>query len=442
MSVRVSRYLVMLTLVIAGEMVFSLPFHTARFFRPTLLDVFGFSNTQLGDLFAVYGVTAMLGYFPGGALADRFSARALLTASLVTSAAGGLYMATLPGATEMAWLYGYWGITTIFLFWGALIRAAREWGGPNSQGVAFGVLEAGRGAVAAIVATLAVSVLAWYLPDDATLATDAERRAGFRMVIMIYSAVTLGAGVLTWMMIPASNQVLARRSNPLSGMTIVLRRPIIWAQAAVIVCAYCGYKGLDNYSLYAVQVLGMDEVEGARLASYGAYIRVVAPILAGLTADRLGAARSIGMSFAVLVGVYLLLHVLSPERSALYVIYFNFFVSFFAVFALRGVYFALLEENRTPNFLTGAAVGMVSVIGFTPEIFFAPIAGRILDANPGIVGHQNYFLFLAAIAALGIVVVAWLLWLRKSGEASLWPSAGRDSGDEIKYGHGRSILDD
>ena len=442
MSVRISRYLVMFTLVIAGEMVFSLPFHTARFFRPTLLDVFGFSNTQLGDLFAAYGVTAMLGYFPGGALADRFSARALLTASLVTSAAGGLYMATLPGATEMAWLYGYWGMTTIFLFWGALIRAAREWGGPDSQGVAFGVLEAGRGAVAAIVATLAVSVLAWYLPDDATLATDAERRAGFRMVVMIYSAVTLGAGVLTWLMIPTSSEVSTKRNNPLSGMSIVLRRPIIWAQAAVIVCAYCGFKGLDNYSLYAVQVLGMDEVEGARLASYGAYIRVVAPILAGLMADRLDAARSIGASFAVLVGVYLLLHVLSPERSALYVIYFNFFVSFFAVFALRGIYFALLEENRTPNFLTGAAVGMVSVIGFTPEIFFAPIAGRILDANPGIVGHQNYFLFLAAIAALGIVVVAWLLWLRKSGEASLWPSAGRGSSDEIIYGHGRSVLDE
>ncbi len=54
-SLRVSRYLVMLTLVIAGEMVFGLPFHTARFFRPTLLDVFSFSNTQRGDLFAEGG---------------------------------------------------------------------------------------------------------------------------------------------------------------------------------------------------------------------------------------------------------------------------------------------------------------------------------------------------------------------------------------------------
>jgi hypothetical protein len=32
----------------------------------------------LGDLFAVYGVTAMLAYFPAGSPADRFSARKLM----------------------------------------------------------------------------------------------------------------------------------------------------------------------------------------------------------------------------------------------------------------------------------------------------------------------------------------------------------------------------
>ena len=44
---------ILLALVLAGELVFSLPFHTIRFFRPTFLDVFGISNTELGDLFAV-----------------------------------------------------------------------------------------------------------------------------------------------------------------------------------------------------------------------------------------------------------------------------------------------------------------------------------------------------------------------------------------------------
>ena len=140
----------MFSLVIAGELVFALPFNFPRFFRPSMLEAFGFTNTQLGDLFAVYGVTAMIAYFPGGALADHFSARTLMAGSLFATAAGGLYMSTFPGAVQMALLYGYWGFTTIFLFWGALIRATREWGGNSSQGVAFGILDGGRGVVAAL----------------------------------------------------------------------------------------------------------------------------------------------------------------------------------------------------------------------------------------------------------------------------------------------------
>ena len=67
------RIVLMLALVIAGEIVFGLVFNVPRFFRPTMLQVFEISNTQLGDMFAVYGVAAMIAYFPGGALADRFS---------------------------------------------------------------------------------------------------------------------------------------------------------------------------------------------------------------------------------------------------------------------------------------------------------------------------------------------------------------------------------
>ena len=90
-----------------------------------------------------------------------------------------------------------------------------------------------------------------------------------------------------------------------------------------------------------------------------------------------------------------------------------------AVYALRGVYFALLEENQTPKYLTGAAVGLVSVVGYTPDIFFPPIAGRILDANPGLIGHQNYFLFLSIIALLGAIAAVSLVFLNRNN-ATNW----------------------
>jgi sugar phosphate permease len=413
----------MFALIIAGEIVFGLPFHTARFFRPTLLEVFDFTNTQLGDLFAVYGITAMISYFPGGALADRFPARSLLTASLFATGAGGLVMATIPSALPMGLLYGFWGVTTIFLFWGALIRATREWGGESTQGLAFGVLEGGRGLVAALIATLALAIFATVMPDNAALASDDTRRAGMQSIILVYTAAAFIAGILAWVTVPVPKAQGYRNPQPLQGMALVLRRPVIWAHAAVIVCAYCGYKGLDNYSLYAVQVLGMDEVRGAALSTYGGWIRPFAAIIAGIVADRFSAARSIGVAFGVLAISWLLLGLSSGDAAALNLVYLNLFVTFFAVFALRGIYFALLEENRTPPYLTGAAVGLVSLIGYTPEIFFAPITGRILDANPGIVGFQHYFLFLAGIAVLGIVVVLALLKLR--GRANPWPDAAR-----------------
>ena len=101
------------------------------------------------------------------------------------------------------------------------------------------------------------------------------------------------------------------------------------------------------------------------------------------------------------------------------------------VFGLRGVYYALLEENGTPAYLTGAVTGMVSFIGYTPEIFFTPITGRILDANPGVVGHQNYFLFLAAVSAVGAGVAAWLIRAQRDEKNARWP---RHAAIEMKPG--------
>jgi len=414
-----SRIILMITLIFVGELIFSLVFNIPLFFRPTVLEVFDISNTQLGDMFAVYGIAAMLSYFPGGVLADRFSPRILIVTSLLLTSIGGLYLATFPGIVGMRFLYGYWGVTTIFFLWGALIKATRDWGGNNSQGLAFGLLDGGRGLVAASCATIGVIILSAYMPDDARQATPLMRESGLRMVVWYYTLLVFLAAILAWFVIPTTKTEHKVIFNPLKNMTIVLRRPVIWAQAAVIVCAYCGYKSLGNYSLYAVQVLGMDEVEGARLASYGAWTRPAAALMAGLIADRYNATRSIIVMFFALFVMYGSWSLATPNNLGNFIIYANFFTTMIAVYALRGVYFALLEENRTPKYLTGAAVGLVSVAGYTPDIFFPPIAGRILDANPGLVGHQNYFLLLSIIALLGAIVAISLVFLNRNN-ATNW----------------------
>ena len=431
MSQRSSSFLTIFALIFAGEAIFSLPFHITRFFRPAVLEVFEFSNTALGDAFAGYGLFAMAAYLLGGPIADKYAPRALITLSLVLTGLGGLVMAQIPGERTMTLLYAYWGATTLLLFWSPLIRATREWGGSLAQGQAFGLLDGGRGLVQAGSASFAVIVFSWLLPADVELATAEQSREALQSIIYLYTGLTLLAAAMVWFLLPTSDpKQIDAPSSILTNIKSVIAKPIVWAHAGIIVCAYCAYKGLDNYSLYCVEVLGMDQVEAARFTANAAYLRLFGAVLVGLLADKMGAARTIAATFIALFVCYLYLWQTQPETTGLLVLYANLLVTFFAAYAMRGIYYALLEEVRTPAHLTGTTVGLIAVLGYTPDVFFYPIAGRILDSAPGIAGHQLYFGFLASIMAVGLLITLVLIWLNRHGDTGRTTLASRAAANE------------
>lgn len=389
-------------LVFAGEAIFSLPFHVPRFFRPTLLAELGLDNAALGDVFAVYGLTAMLAYFPGGALADRFPPRVLLALSLWATAAGGLVLASRPSASVLAMLYGYWGITTILLFWAALMRATREWGGALAQGRAFGLLDGGRGAVAAVLAGVGVSLLS---------GGAAAGHADLGVVIRFYAAMTALAGLLCWWSLPAGPLAAAHAAPTLSLLRDVRRNPRVWLLAVIVVAAYCGYKAVDYYTLYAQAALGDTALAAERRFAQLAWLRPIAAIAAGFCADRLGVVRCVAALFMLGAAAFLLLG--SGMLSAAPWLLATAIVSLIAIYALRGVYFALVAAAGVPAAATGSAVGLVSVIGYTPDAFFAPLAGRLLDGHAGLAGFAWLFGLLGAIFVVG--TLATLVFSRGPG---------------------------
>ena len=407
----VHRFLFMVGLVVAGEAVFALPFHVARFFRPTVLEVFALTNTELGAAQGIYGILAMIAYFPGGPLADRFSARKLLAFSLWMTAAGGLYMATFPGYRGALFLWGFFGVSTILLFWAALIRATRDWGGNDQQGRAYGLLDGGRGLLAAVLASIAVVVFGFFFPEDYSSATFEEKKEALRVVIHGYAAATALAGLFVWFVIsdrhPKREEGLEDREPQTGTVWVhfmrVMRIPAVWLQALIVVCAYVGYKGFDNYSLYAVEGYGMNEVDAARLVAIGAWMRPVAALGAGFLGDRFTISRMTLIAFVLLLISDLFFALTTPLPGVVWVLFCNMLLGASAIFGLRGLYFALFQEAKVPVAVTGTAVGLVSVLGFTPDIFVGYIGGVLLDRSPGLAGHQHFFLFLAAFAALGVI---------------------------------------
>lgn len=398
------RSLRMFSLVFAGEAIFTLPFHISRYFRPTFVDVFDVTQTELGVLGSIYGVVAMISYLFGGMLADRFQARKLLAFALLATGLSGFYLSSIPSYAEMKWLYAFWGASTILPFWAALIRATREWGGDEKQGEAFGVLDGGRGLLAAVLATFAVFVFSRMLPVVDVQATLAQRTTALTSVILLYTMACLASSICVWFLIPeekaASKAAASERKH--SHLIQVLRMPVVWLQAIVIIAAYCVFKGFDYYSQYAKDVWGWSEVDAARLSAYGSWMRPVAAITAGLIADRLTTSMAIIGSFVLTAATYISFLLAIPGDAAVWLLWVNVFASCFGIFALRGIYFALLEESRIPSEMTGTAVGVISLVGFTPEIFFPLLGGWLIDHwSGGETGYQVLFGFLCFSSIAG-----------------------------------------
>lgn len=401
---KLNRTAILVTLMITGEFIFLLPFVVARIFRPTFLKVFEINNFQLGTAFSLYGMIAMFSYFAGGPIADRFSPRKLTIVSLLITAIGGLFMAFIPSLAGLTILYGFWGISTILLFWAAFVKATRAFGGETTQGRAYGLVDGGRGFVAALLASISVFLFDAFLPVSAETASIAQMSKALSNIILIFSGLIVGSAVLVWFVFPESKGAKDTSIQKLSlkGVKEVIKRRSVWLQAFILLCAYVGYKCTDVFSIYASDVMGYDDVNSAHIGTISFWMRPIAAVAAGFLGDRIHHSRMVSICFVIIIMGSLTISsgFLSPNMG-LFIIFIIATTSA-GIYGLRGLYYALFQEAKVPLIYTGSAVGFVSVIGYTPDIFLGPLTG-IIDIYPGELGYQIFFGILAVFGVIGLI---------------------------------------
>ena len=75
----------------------------------------------------------------------------------------------------------------------------------------------------------------------------------------------------------------------------------------------------------------------------------------------------------------------------------------------------MMEEGAIPDKYSGTAAGVISTIGYLPDIFISLMAGKILDKYPGVLGYRYFFGYLIFILILGAVFVGvWRNYLKKN----------------------------
>jgi len=391
------RWLLLGSLILAGDSIYMLPY-MRKSFQTSMEQTFGLSAFEVGTLNALFGILALVSYLPGGWLADRFSARRLLTLSLVATGTGGLYLATLPGYAGLLGVHAFWGVFSICTFWAALIKATRLWSPAEEQGRAFGILDGGRGLVGAVLASGAA--LAFGL--------SASVEDGLVHVIAIYSIAPVVAGIAVWLLVPDDHETLAGHAPDRHGIGVfdsvaqTARIPEVWLIAVVIFCAYLMFLGSYDFPAYAERGFDRSKEFGAWLGAFRDWLRPIAAITAGFIADRFSAARATSVLFGALAAGWCSLALLPPQASTVVLLGTQVAVVALAIFALRGIYFALLEQSRIPLHLTGVSVGVISMLAYTPDIFAAMLSGWLVDTQAGVEGYRIYFGVMTAAAVAGL----------------------------------------
>ena len=385
------RWLIMACLCLSGGLIYLLPFLREVYYIP-LQEALDLTNTELGVLMSAFGASAMISYFPGGWLADRFSPRKLITISMLATGVSGLYFASFPSYYLSIAVHIFWGISCTLTFWAAMIKATRNWAPSNEQGRAFGILESGRG-IAEIASSSAFFWLFVKLGSDA---------GGLAWVIILFSVSDILIGIMAWFTLEDDTGEAEYSSIGWAEIKYVLRIPVVWWISLVILAAYSTYWGSFYFTPYATEVFLMSVAFGGMIGVGKMWVKPLAALVGGFAADRFGPSRTIGWCFVILIGSFGVFVITPGSPTLVLLLIINTGVASLAIFALRGVYFALLEEGGLPYMITGTATGVVSVVGYTPDIFMPLLGGIILDSLPDHLRYRFLFGLIALLCVVGL----------------------------------------
>jgi MFS family permease len=393
----------MIFIILAGEAVFMLPFMIPRLYRPLMLEGWSLTNTDIGVAFSAYGVTAMLSYIFGGPFADKYHPRFLIALSLALTALGSFYLVLLPSQTSLVITYAFFGVSTIFFMWGALIKTTHIVGKENKRSTALGILDGGRGLLAAVASSLLVVITSTLFPK---LDNHGDQIKALNVIYLFTAGFTLLISLGIWFTL--KDFEIMESNEPkwnFKEAVRTLKNTKVWLLSIIILSSYCGYKAVDNFSIYLVDIHKQSLASASRFISIVFWLRPVSAIITGILADKFRRKNENGrfiilLWLLLLSGLSQLLLAFTGFNNLYYALVVLLSSATFA-YALRALYFSVFGDLKIQNSLVGTTVGIVSFVGFLPDVFYGFVTGRLIDSHPGKLGFQYAFLFTAVSLFIG-----------------------------------------
>jgi nitrate/nitrite transporter NarK len=406
---RVATYAQIMIIALAASVIYSAPY-LRQLFKTSLLEAFSLTEAQLGNLSSTYALACLICYMPGGWLADRVEARKLLIIALFASAASYAWYATIPSYEELLVIYASWGVIGVGILWAAMFKQVRLLGSGDEQGRMFGSLEGARGLFEAILLTVGSFIFGLF----------ATRELGMINVIILYTvcSATLGVVLMFWRPKVALESSGEREKIRWPDLLIIVRQPSIWLLCIILSALYHVFWATIEFPSFAET--GGFEMTLAAATALGAaklWMRFPGGVLAGMLGDRMGNPLLMVWLFLLSIFSCLYLALMPTTPGWAWTLWIFIFPFALLAYGLRGVFWALLYNCPIPTRVLGTAIGVVSIIGYSPDAYVPQVAAWLHTHYDTTTAYKGFFAYVAAVSAVGMVA-SWMLYRLTSRHAS------------------------
>lgn len=392
----------LVVLISMGSSIIYAPMYLKNVFYDPLMQALGCTNADLGLMVSAYGIAAMICYLPSGIVADKFRMRTLATVGfLATAVLVGIY-AMLPSVEICLVLFVAMGITSILVWWGTRFKVIRLCCEEDEYASKIGISYSIYGVTGLVIGLINAGIIA-------AIANVAQ---GVQVMLIFLAVVIAVLGVASIFLIPDFKGEIDKNAKLFSLKEAVeaIKHPgVIWACVAYF-CVYAVYQGATYTTPYLTQCFNADgnlvNVVGL-IRTYG--IGLIAGPVVGWLATKLKSPSKVILgafilSIAVLLGFIVFPH--DPGAAmvaAILVVVFGF--TTYGAFSIGS---SPLSEIKIPMRIFGTAAGVLSVVGFMPDVFIHTWYGGLIDVQ-GIDAYTSIFGFEIMFGVIGCICLVMLL---------------------------------
>ncbi len=406
------RYFQILLLTLSTASIYQIVYLRQNFEVP-ILQAFSIEPGQLLNYYSIVGLMFFLGYVPSGWLADMIRPKYLISLSLAATGIIGLIYAQIPDSQYLIYIFIGLGISTVFTFWSAHLKCLKLLIGQNEHGRVFGFFEGGKGIVEASLATLAVGLFSWSLKGNGIDASVEVTKIGLSRAIYVYAFACLSLAFLIFIFLDKGEKSQKKKEEKttlqqrLTHELTIFKVPEIWLVAIILFCGYHLYWATYSFSGY----LQLNFKTGSVIAGYitvaKLWMRPIGCFTAGWLGDRFNNALVLAIVM-LLSSVSLLIFAYAPALQSLYFLVMMVLLLGALTYAIRGLYWAIMETCDVPVSILGFVIGFISLVGYSGDILIPKANQFFVERYGSILGAQYYYVYTAIIGFIGTVFAFYL----------------------------------